>query len=78
MLTRDLRKSDIIIFDSQGMYPDCDNRYWKVLGRFNNHAEIINIIEVDPIKKEVIPDRDHTQVIFRFADGYNKYLKLDR
>jgi len=70
----ELIKGDIIKFDSRGLYPDCDNRYYRIIGQYHTHKEIKNIQEIDISTKKDLPI-DHTQVIVEFTDGPNPYLE---
>lgn len=60
------RKGEKVRFDSMGMFPNCDNREYFVLGKFRNYRSILNIQEIGK--------DNHTQIIVKFLDGFNKYL----
>ena len=60
------RKDEKIMFNSNGMFPDCDEREYIVLGQYNNHRDILAI--------ENTETGIHTQVIVHFTSGYNEYL----
>jgi hypothetical protein len=64
-------KGNVISFQSHGMFPSCDNRYYIVLDNYLNHKDIYNIAEIDleGNKTGLI-----TQVIVHFNDGFNKCL----
>ena len=74
-LNRLLRKGDIFKMDSLGMYPQCDNRYYRTLDKFRNHPELRNIQEIDPETWKDLPV-EHSQIIVRFTEGYNKFVYI--
>jgi PHP family Zn ribbon phosphoesterase len=74
-MNRTPRHNEIIKFDSAGMYPDCDNRYYRVIGKYKNEIDILNIHEID-IETGADLDTEHTQVIVKFRDGYNNYISI--
>ena len=57
------RKGTKIQFDSKGMFPNCDNRKYIVIG----HEHDILIIKD-------IKTGTQTRVIANFKSGYNEYL----
>lgn len=62
------RKGETIIFDSNGMYPDCDGIEYVVESHHDKYPEILNIRNIETER--------HTLVIAKFNDGWNKYLNI--
>jgi excinuclease UvrABC nuclease subunit len=74
-LNRQLRKGEIIKWESDEIYPKGNNRYYRILDKFKNYADIRNIQEVNPETLEDLP-KEHTQVITKFSDGYHKHIYI--
>lgn len=66
------KKGEKITFFSDGMFPECDNRTYVVLGKFRTPG-ILNIQDVKGKGK----GKGVTQVIARFTEGFNKYLHFE-
>ena len=69
-----MKKGDIIKYESDGMYPQCDGRYYRVMG---NHLNYTNIKTIQEINYQTYKYKltEPTQVIAFFSgDVPNKYI----
>ena len=70
-----MRRGQVIKFDSKGQYPQCDNRYYRIIGNYRGDNNCKNIQEIDPDTWKDL-DKEHTQVIVNFTDGPNKFIEV--